>query len=64
MQPMALFDAQGRSIRRMRTREEILADIPPEVQEARRILREGGDPGPMPIDRLLYFGSPRHLELI
>lgn len=64
MPDKSLFDAQGRTIRRVRTHEEIMADIPAEVKEARRIIAEGGDPGPMPIDRLLYFGSPRHLEIL
>ncbi|KAF0244132.1 MAG: hypothetical protein FD180_2793 [Planctomycetota bacterium] len=64
MQTMALFDEKGRSIRRVRTHEEIMADIPPEVKEARRILAAGGDPGPMPIDHLLYFGGKRHQEIL
>lgn len=53
-----------RTLWRRRTSEEILADIPHEVREARRVIREGGDPGPMPIDRFVYFGSKIHQELV
>lgn len=63
MDAMAVFDAQGRTVRRPRSAGEILADIPPDVLEARRVLRAGGDPGPMPPDRLVFIGSERQKQL-